>query len=353
MNAMAACILRALIYIASLVVLIACDLRDETGLAAQPPAGLNKEAARQDDRHDNDQDDISVQDGALAPKAPDMSSDVTFEMILTQYQDLNARLARVSYDLASANIDLCPRQARSIGAHIHSVGDYPADIQPMAQAIYAIDDHLYIRTVRPGSPADRAGLKPGDRLMQVAGLSLPGGLSASPFYKAISRQAFMAANVDILVRRGTRQQTFQVVPETVCDYPAHVFFSEAINGHTDGAEIWITSELMRQVEDDVNLALVVAHEMAHAIAGHMDRQPSRYLELEADRMALIMLERAGYDIDRAIRYWAKAEHPSIHHGDQRLSSHPGTNERLAHFHAVRDEIRAKRVQGQTPNFQIP
>jgi predicted Zn-dependent protease len=129
----------------------------------------------------------------------------------------------------------------------------------------------------------------------------------------------------------------------------NVFYSERINGHTDGREVWITSQLMRTVADDVNLALVVAHEMAHAIAGHNMEVPTKALELEADRMALIMLSRGGYDIGRAVDYWQHAPHP--HDPGQSVSkTHPSMGERFNNFRRVQREIETRLARGETLTF---
>ena len=70
----------------------------------------------------------------------------------------------------------------------------------------------------------------------------------------------------------------------------------------------------------------------------MEQTPSHALELEADRMALIMLERAGYDIESAITYWADAVHPHREHQDKSMS-HPTIEARYKNF---RDE--QKRIE---------
>ena len=275
----------------------------------------------------------------------------TFKDVLAEYQALNSRLEAVSYQLQSANVDLCPRTTRSLGFTVHTVADYPENLQPIARTLLNVGDHLSLRTVRIGSPADQAGLKAGDQIVRLGGTYFPRGRTVSNFYKAAAPRAFEGDNVEITVQRGDNRDTVTAKPESLCGYPVNVFFSERINGHTDGDEVWITSELMRTVPDDVNLALVVAHEMAHAIAGHAGEIPSKRLELEADRMALIMLERAGYDIGRAIQYWAEAPHP--HEGGQVDSTHPSTQERLTHFNAVREDIRSRQTANRELDFSAP
>lgn len=285
---------------------------------------------------------------AIAVESSPSDETVSFEDILAQYQALNQRLETVSYDLQSANAELCPVVDRSAGFTVHTVFDYPDNLQPYARGLLNVGDGLSIRTVREGSPAAEAGLLPGDDLIKVGGTYLPSGRTAQTLYAALTQRAFQEESVEIDLRRGETQASYILTPETLCGYPVNLFFSEQINGHTDGEEVWITSELMRSLPRDEDLALVIAHEMAHAIAGHMDQSPTKALELEADRMALTMLARAGYDFAAAVENWAFAPHPD----DEAHPSmtHPTQAERLNHFSQVETEIRDRLARGKTLGF---
>lgn len=273
----------------------------------------------------------------------------SFEEVLAEYQSLNARLEQVAYRLQSSNVELCPRLRRDPGFTVHTATDYPKDIRPFARAILPVTDGLSIRSVRPGSSADKAGLETGDVILKLGGSGLPRGQTAAKFYRLNQAELLVDESLKVAVERDKSTVQSEISPETICRYPVNLFFSENVNGHTDGDEVWITSQLLRTVPDDVNLALVVAHEMAHAIADHVDLYPSKSLELLADRMALIMMARAGYDIDRAISYWANAVHP---HGQGRDSqTHPSISERLAHFESVRDYIRHRQANDLPLDFE--
>ena len=106
---------------------------------------------------------------------------------------------------------------------------------------------------------------------------------------------------------------------------------------------------MRVVPDDVNLALIVAHEMAHAMAGHIEETPTRELELEADRMALVLMERAGYDIEAAISYWADAVHPHRNLQDS-SDSHPAITERYENFRQEQARVNELKRAGKELEF---
>jgi len=295
----------------------------EKGEASQPVSELAEERA------------------SLIPPLPeDVPGDVEFKELLSEYQRMNSRLERISGRLRSANRSLCPRTFRDPGFTVHTLEDYAPRLQIVAESLLGVSPNgLYIRSIRRGSPAEDADIEVGDRILKLNGQAIPSGPTMKRFYGALSRGAFGGIKTRLSLRtsEGVDYKT-TLKSETMCNYPTSVFYSNAVNGHTNGDEIFITTALMQVVADDVNLALIVAHEMAHAIANHMEQTPSQALELEADRMALIMLERAGYDIESAITYWADAVHPHREHQDKSMS-HPTIEARYKNF---RDE--QKRIE---------
>lgn len=249
--------------------------------------------------------------------------------------------------LLKANAELCPRTKRDIGMHVHTLSDYKPNLQPFAEVLMGASDRLSVRTIRQGSPAEQSGLEIGDNIIGINGAYMPGGFTVQRFFDIATQNAFREDSVELKILRGERRIDVKVAPETICDYPANVFFNERANGHTDGKQIIITSELMKTVPEDVNLALIIAHEMAHAIKGHERKQKS--LELKADRMALILMARAGYDIDEAIRYWQNAIHP---HADFQAKSktHPSIAQRYDNFRTEQARIKRLRAAGKVLDF---
>ncbi len=176
----------------------------------------------------------------------------------------------------------------------------------------------------------------GTFILRIDDTALPGGITQQSFYDMVAREAFEAPALSLIVRRNGETMRVAVNPKTVCDYPVHIFTGQTVNGHTDGQAVWISAGLLRAYEDDIDVALITAHEMAHAIAGHMVREPDKSLELMADRMALIMLARAGYDIDRAVENWETRKHPH----QLKSLTHPSIENRKANLRAMRDKIKA-------------
>lgn len=274
-------------------------------------------------------------------EASSRPADTTFEDVLAEYQALNQRLARVAAPLRLKNKTLCSRTRRDPGFTIHRLEDYPQAVRPMAEALLGVKaGGIYVRAVRPNTSAAKARIEPGDQIIAVNQNPISSEKLMDSYNRAVLRNGFesVLSKVDIRTKSGQEFRA-RIRPDTACDIPSKVVFSNDINGHTDGTDVLITSALMRSVPDDTNLALIIAHEMAHVIADHVDQPPSQHLELEADRMALVLMARAGYDVDSAVAYWEAAEHPH-EGGDKDASSHPTTRARYNNFQSELKRIKA-------------
>ena len=202
----------------------------------------------------------------------------------------------------------------------------------MAESFLGVKPNgIFIRSVRPDTSAAKARIEPGDQILAVNANLISSDPVMETYNRAVLRNGFESVLSKVQIRTKAGQEFLaRIRPDTACDIPAKVVFSNDINGHTDGREVLITSALMRSVPDDTNLALVIAHEMSHVIAGHFTQAPSQDLELEADRMALVLMARGGYDIEAAVGFWERAAHPH-EGGNTTQNSHPTTQARYKNF----------------------
>lgn len=74
---------------------------------------------------------------------------------------------------------------------------------------------------------------------------------------------------------------------------------------TPGGELTITSSLVRILSRD-ELAFVISHELAHHIAQHnLDEGRNPEMESDADRIAIFLMARAGYDMRASVTMLTK------------------------------------------------
>jgi hypothetical protein len=277
----------------------------------------------------------------ITPEVPvtERPENTTFEDVLAEYQAFNQRLSRVVAPLRIANAALCPDTVRDPGFYTHRLEDYPTSIRPMAEIMLGLESKgLFVREVRSDTSAAEQRLEPGDQIVAVNENPISSDPIMSTYNEAVLRNGFdsVLSKVKIRTPEG-REYLARIRPQTACDIPAKVVFSEQVNGHTDGRDVLMTSALMTSVPDDTNLALVIAHEMGHVIAGHAEKPQSQALELEADRMALVLMARSGYDVNGALTYWERAAHP--HEGGvSGDSSHPSTLARYENFQSELSRI---------------
>lgn len=82
--------------------------------------------------------------------------------------------------------------------------------------------------------------------------------------------------------------------------PLIVLNSPMVNAWTDGSYIVITKGMLDIIKNDDELAMVLAHEMGHVLAGDVFRGSTnpidpRYLEANADKFGAFIMMRAGFD----------------------------------------------------------
>ena len=154
-----------------------------------------------------------------------------------------------------------------------------------------------------------------------------------------------------------------------------------------GGKIVVYDGLLKLVASDDELAVVLGHEVAHAVAKHSNERMSQQLlagvggaalgvglaasgkskstqalaagvfglgaqygvmlpfsrkhESEADYMGLVLLTMAGYNPDAAVPFWKKMAASGGSKPPAILSSHPSDAKRIADIEKALPEIRAK------------
>lgn len=282
------------------------------------------------------------------------------------------RLAEVSRPILLNSLSQCPnKQQNSLGLILHSIDDYPKKQRKSIQKHFGTDQRLQVLHPIKSSPAE-GHLFRGDIIEKINRDSIAEGTSAG--LKQL-KQALEEGNVVTLgVRRSNKALTVEVKPEAICAYPVILSQSDQINGYADGSNIIITAGLMRFAQQDNELALIIAHELAHNTQQHIKQRLingalggladialissgffspfvgagvganlfSQSYEIEADLLGLQIVHQAGFEIEGLDHFWQKmgALHPGSIIKSQQIS-HPTTVERAL---LIRKEI--KRIKNQ-------
>jgi len=283
----------------------------------------------------------------------------------------DARVARIGYQLTSANLALCPVPAKTAGFIVHALDQYDQRFRAGAEAAFGLDNHVAVLAIVPGSPAERAGLAVGDRLLAVNAQPMPlASLSSAPgSYATVQaaldmiQKAIDRGDADFdMVRDGARR-SIAIHPTAGCAVRVQLVTSPGLNAFADDRYATISTAMARYARDDAELAFVIAHELAHGYLRHQAllarsngsgglfgrrRPPTglvRETERRADQVAVYMLARAGFDIAGIPEFLRRLA------DDQGVmlniaGNHPSSRERIAAADATIAEVKRKRAAGE-------
>ena len=310
---------------------------------------------------------IALATPAASVGSPAKVSDDTQASLLALQRD-DQRVADIAWHIASHNADSCPKLWASIGVSLQHVSQYAPAYRAAAQAAFGLDDRYpSILAVAEGSPASAAGLKPNDTVRAVNGVDLADksqGQKSAASYNAVS--AAMAAlealpaqrAATLSIERDGQRLEFSIMPQNVCRSRVELAPGNAINANANGLVAQISGRLVNWVQSDDELALVIAHEMAHNLLDHpkklneksalsglatslgLSGKAQRQMELDADRMGIIMAATAGYNYKIAPDFWARLN-SNAPLASFLATSHPTTRARRENAQRVVDEISSK------------
>ena len=294
-----------------------------------------------------------------------------------------AQLEQVAAPLLQAALPFCEGQESGyIGARVDNIDAWSAGYQMIARDVLQLDQALKVTMVTPDSPARRAGLQVGDLLLSVNGRATIAGQGAVKDYNQLIRTAMRkgsASHIRLQVSRGGQELSIEVRPQPMCNYTVHVLMNNAINAFATGELIAVTSGLIRFAESDGEIAMVLAHEIAHNSMEHIEAKVhnaqmasvfdiiaaaygvntqgmfakmgansfSKDFEREADYLGMYIMARAGVSVDGLDDFWRRmaAEDPASNR-DSIFRTHPISAERTLALRQTMEEIAAKRSDGR-------
>jgi len=285
--------------------------------------------------------------------------------------ELDRRIVTVFHRLVTANVELCPARGWAAGWALHSAGQYDRALRDVLVAEGLEGDLPAVSAVAPDGPADEAGLSRGDVVLSANGAHMAVGV---PTDRA-SYEGF-AANIGVIeaalhdrpelrlvARRDGRTREVVLQGDLACDYRVHLDVSDELNARADGRAIHISSALAQFAVTDDELALILAHELAHNVLEHREHfdraAPARRVfgnlavspsslaaaERDADRWGLYLMARAGFDERVAAPFWRRfgAANWRVRWAQW---GHPSAETRARQLEGVTAEIAMVRASGR-------
>ena len=290
-------------------------------------------------------------------------------------RSLEIRLLAVGTRLAIANVSLCEQRQHQAGMSVHDLSQYDQGERPAVAAVFGLAEGPAVLALAPAGSAERAGLLPDDNIIAADGAPLPrapveSGGSYAPVERIVTalEAAFADGVATLEIRRAGQPVTIRVAADLGCASRFHLSQSDRPEARADGRYVLLSAGMVAFMQDDDELAASVAHELAHNILRHRARLNAagvdrgllgrlgrsgrlfRQTELEADRLAVHLMARAGYDHQAAIRLAIRQSR-----GDTRLfaGTHPDWPARLAAMRAEIAAIEATRARGEVAAAPLP
>jgi hypothetical protein len=290
---------------------------------------------------------------------------------LAAMRALDQRVAVIGHRLAVASLDWCAERAWLPGLVVHDLSQYGADYRPAAARAFGLDAGPGVLALVPGGPADRAGLRTDDILLAFDGRPVPDdtpgrGSSFAQMERILAAldEALADGRAVFTVRRGADRLTVTVAAARGCATRFQLVPGRRMNAQADGVYVQLTTALAQYAGDEAELAAVLAHEFAHNVLGHRVRlnqagvqrgvlanfgsnaRRIRETEVEADRLSVWLMERAGYDPRGAVRFWSRFGRRGLNFLGS--PTHPNWRLRVQSFETEIAAIRAARAAGRQP-----
>jgi predicted Zn-dependent protease len=161
--------------------------------------------------------------------------------------------------------------------------------------------------------------------------------------RAVAQRIIGASEIEPLQREINLRQGYTY------DWEVNVLDKPYVNAFClPGGKIGVFKGMLRVTENDDQLATVLSHEIAHALAHHVSERLARgernqgalgviwnkaydrQQEAEADHIGLFLMTFAGYAPEEAVRFWERMGEMSRgrYHVPEILSDHPSDAHRI-------------------------
>ena len=317
----------------------------------------------------------------------DMEAERQKRISYAKFIDQLSLVKSIGYKVNSSNADICNKTDFNSGLTFANENVMGLKIARFFPEKINLGSRVSIIDIVKNSPADKAGLTLGDVILEVEGFIFPEGKNAlkkiSKHFKDIEEKPVKRIKID---RKG-EILTFDINQKKICNYPIIFTQDKIVNAYADGKSIIMTQGMVDYARDDNEIAMVIAHELAHNDRGHLDAKKKNTLimgsigfildlmtiyysggtaggnaentemwskigsqaysvefEKDADYGGLYYAYRAGYDISQVKNFWERigSENPKQ---IAISSTHPATSERYLQIDKTVTEINKKKKDG--------
>lgn len=328
----------------------------------------------------------AVQAGLFSSEAEDEETLLQQRQAILMEVNGMARVYSTLFRLEAAAAPLCADDAHWLpGFAVASAGFFSSELRTAAGSL-GYGRQARVVYVGQGSPADQAGLTPGDLILAVGEREIREDEDAFDQVNQALTQVQSEGPLKLMVQSGgdpPREAEIRFVK--ACNYAPHLLRSHVVNAATTGWTIHFTTGLLDFLQDDHELAAILAHEVAHSMMSHVAKkmgnellgraldqvlslaagpaggllvsliEPGKRLgnmaysdafEMEADYVAMYVLALGGYNMERGVQVWRRMafEFPDLTEHSY-LGAHPATPERILVQALTAREIKAKVAAG--------
>jgi Zn-dependent protease with chaperone function len=303
--------------------------------------------------------------GMLLPGSAVAREAIDYSAAIPSWQAHESRLLSLGWRLARANAPLCLSRQRAIGLMLADVRRYKDPAR--ARAAMGIGGDVAIAAVAAGSPAEAAGLRAGMEVLAIDGQPVAaladrhakGNATADAVHDHIDSQLVRQGSATLRIApRGEAARDVTLSGEPICR-ARFAMLRGGSYAQTRGFTIEVAVQLLAEAPGDDEAATMIAHELAHNVFGHWQRNVAAGLtyvavrrgEREADRMALWLMANAGFDPAAAPRFFAQWG-PRHSGGMTRSPTHDSWQDRVAAINAELPVLAQARQGGQLADWRV-
>ena len=302
-------------------------------------------------------------------------------LALDTYYKRYEKLNNLTYPLLTKSTEFCGKRVTyDIGLKTTSLNQIDKRFRKAAEEKLSISEKQKVLFTINNSPSDQAGIKSGDIIFEINVENKK--WKNDDIFQNNEKKNYSEKIVKISVIRkaenlvnNTRDELieFEIIPNEICNYGVVLVQNDSLNAFADGNNLYLTTGMLRFVDEDRELQFILAHELAHNIEEHIDKRVnnsilgtiidiaaagagidtrgsfgamgaqmySQDFEREADYVGLYILAKSNIDSSNIENFWRKlaAENPgsTINYN----STHPTSSERWANIRAAQKEIQYK------------